>query len=207
MRANVYIDAFNLYYGCIKGTPYRWLDLRAMSEKLLPKHSVKRIRYFTARVQARPDDPQIAQRQQTYLRAIRTIPGVTLHFGRFLSKPVRMPLVNPPAKGAKTVEVLRTEEKGSDVNLATHLLLDAFDGDFEVALVISNDSDLVEPISVVRERFGLSVGVVNPHPNTSHALQKVATFYRPLRKGVLASSLLANQVTDSGGVITKPLGW
>ena len=57
MRTNVYIDGFNLYYGCLKGTPYRWLDLRKHCELLLPKHQIQRIRYFTAMVTARPQDP------------------------------------------------------------------------------------------------------------------------------------------------------
>ncbi len=207
MSANVYVDAFNLYYGALRGTDYKWLDLRSLSEKLVPKHPVKRIRYFTARVQSRPDDPQIAQRQQIYLRALETLPGLTVHYGRFLSNVTRLPLANPPAGNPRTVEVLRTEEKGSDVNLATQLLLDAFDRDFELSLIISNDSDLTGPISVVRQRFGLPVGVVNPHPNTSHALRQAASFYRPLRKGVLASSLLPDILTDHQGQIAKPERW
>ena len=55
MATNVYVDAFNLYYGCLKGTPYRWLDLGAPCRRLLPKDEIKRIRYFTATVSARPD--------------------------------------------------------------------------------------------------------------------------------------------------------
>lgn len=207
MSANIYVDAFNLYYGAVKGTPYKWLDLRSLAEKLVPNHPVKRIRYFTARVDSRAGDPQVGQRQQVFLRALETIPGLTIHYGRFLSKPVRMPLVPLPTSGPRTVEVMKTEEKGSDVNLATYLLLDAFDQDFELAVVISNDSDLVEPITVVRQRFGLTVGVVNPQRNTSHALQQVASFYRPLRKGVLASSQFPDQLTDATGTITKPVGW
>src|SRR6266540_753040 len=58
MRTNVYVDAFNLYYGCLKGTPYRWLDLAALCRRLLPNDEINRIRYFTALVSARPDDPQ-----------------------------------------------------------------------------------------------------------------------------------------------------
>lgn len=57
MKTNVYVDAFNLYYGCVKGTPYKWLDLAKLCGLLLPGDTVNRIRYFTARVQARPGDP------------------------------------------------------------------------------------------------------------------------------------------------------
>ena len=51
-----------------------------------------------------------------------------------------------PATGAKTVQVMKSEEKGSDVNIASYLLVDAFDDDYEAAVVVSNDSDLAEPI-------------------------------------------------------------
>jgi hypothetical protein len=71
MRANVYVDAFNLYYGCLKGTPYRWLDLDAFSRQLLPHDHIHRIRYFTALVSGRTGDLQQPQRQQIYLRALR----------------------------------------------------------------------------------------------------------------------------------------
>ena len=82
--ANVYIDGFNLYYGCLKGTPYKWLDLDALCRRLLPKHEIQRIRYFTALVSARPGDPQQPIRQEIYLRALRTIPHLSIHLGRFL---------------------------------------------------------------------------------------------------------------------------
>jgi len=119
MATNVYVDAFNLYYGSLKGTPYRWLDLGAFCARLLPKDRINRIRYFTATVSARPDNPDAPQRQQVYLRALETIPGLSIHFGHYLSHVTRMPLANPRRGGARTVEVVKTEEKGSDVNLAT----------------------------------------------------------------------------------------
>jgi hypothetical protein len=139
MATNVYVDAFNLYYGCLKGTPYRWLDLGALCRRLLPKDRINRIRYFTATVSARPDNPDAPQRQQVYLRALETIPGLSIHHGHYLSHVTRMPLARPRRRGARTVEVVKTEEKGSDVNLATFLLLDAFKRGCEVAVVISND--------------------------------------------------------------------
>jgi hypothetical protein len=60
------------------------------------------------------------------------------------------------------VWVWKTEEKGSDVNLATHLLHDAYRNDHELAVVISNDSDLVVPIQIVRHELGKPVGVFVP---------------------------------------------
>jgi hypothetical protein len=70
-----------------------------------------------------------AQRQQVYLRALETIPGLSIDYGHYLSHVTRMPLAQPRRGGARTVQVVKTEEKGSDVNLATYLLLDAFKSD------------------------------------------------------------------------------
>lgn len=207
MPTNVYVDAFNLYYGCLKGTPYRWLDLGALCVRLLPRDQIGRIRYFTATVSARPDNPGAPQRQQVYLRALATIPGLSIHYGHYLSHITRMPLAHPRRGGARTVEVVKTEEKGSDVNLATYLLLDAFKGDCEVAVVISNDSDLKLPIEVAQAELGLQVGVVNPHPpgRRSRALQP--TFFKQIRPSALAACQFPPVLRDGRGEIRKPARW
>ena len=75
-RTSVYIDGFNLYYGALKGTPFKWLDLRALCQAYLPNNDIDHIKYFTARISARPNDPLQPARQQAYLRALSTIPVV-----------------------------------------------------------------------------------------------------------------------------------
>jgi hypothetical protein len=126
-RANIYIDGFNLYYGCLKGTGYKWLDLAALASKLVPSHSINQIRYFAARISARPGhDLDSPVRQETYLRALATTPHLSIHLGHFQQTTVRAARASPRPDDSRTVEVLKTEEKGSDVNLATYLLLDAF---------------------------------------------------------------------------------
>src|SRR5512147_2920034 len=131
-RASVYIDGFNLYYGAVRGTPYRWLDLSQLCQRMLPNDTIQEIKYFTALVSARPHDPQAPVRQQIYLRALKTTPNLRILYGHFLTHSVRMILTgsDPPQK----VWVDKTEEKGSDVNLAAHLLFDAFGGAFELAV-------------------------------------------------------------------------
>jgi hypothetical protein len=74
---NVYIDGFNLYYGAVKGSPYKWLDLAALCHRMLPNDTIQSIEYFTAIVRARPFDPGLPVRQHVYLRALRTIPGIS----------------------------------------------------------------------------------------------------------------------------------
>ena len=78
IRTNVYIDGFNFYYGALRKTPYRWVNIRKLCELLLPKNTVAEIKYFTALVSARPNDPDQPVRQQLYLRALRTVPGLHL---------------------------------------------------------------------------------------------------------------------------------
>jgi uncharacterized LabA/DUF88 family protein len=205
MITNVYVDAFNLYYRALKGTPYRWLDLRKMCEKLLPQNTIQDIKYFTAVVESRPGDPNQQQRQQAYLRALQTIPGLTIHYGLFMTNPQRLPKTNPPPR---TVEVLRTEEKGSDVNLATQLLVDGFKGRYEVAVVVSNDSDLKAPIEAVRNELHLPVGVVVPGSEKQIRRSALpADFYRRIRLGVLRDCQLPPVITDPHGTVRKPRTW
>ena len=207
VKTNIYVDGFNLYYGCLRGTPYRWLDLAKLCSLLLPSHQVNRIRYFTAPVNSRPDNPFQHQRQLTYLRALGTIPNLSIHHGHFLSHPARMSLTQPPDDGPRTVEVLRTAEKGTDVNLATYLLIDAFNRDCEMAVLLSNDSDFKTPIEFIRSQLAISVGVFSPQTRRSRALSQVVDFYRPIRRGPLSASQFPDQLRDARGVITKPNSW
>mgnify|MGYP001560235472 CR=1 FL=1 len=204
MQAYIYVDGFNLYYGAVKGTPYRWLDIAAMCRLLLPRDDLLQIKYFTALVHPRAYDPDQRTRQQTYLRALKTIPNLSIVYGSFLSHDVMMPLA-PPATGY--VKVIKTEEKGSDVNLATHLLMDAFDNAFEIAVVVSNDSDLLEPIRVVTNRFNKPVGLINPQKNPSKALLPHVAFIKQIRAGVLAKSQFPPTLSDTRGAFSKPPSW
>ena len=207
MITNIYIDGFNLYYGALRKTPYRWLNLEALCQLLLPKNTIAQIKYFTALVSARPNDPDQPVRQQLYLRALGTLPKVSVHFGHFLTHEVTMALVVPPGQPPKYAKVIKTEEKGSDVNLATHLLHDAHMGRFEVAVVISNDSDLLEPIKIVRQQLSKQVGILNPHPKASRALLPHIDFIKQIRTGVLKAAQLPVTLTDAHGTFTKPAAW
>ena len=118
MRTYAYIDGFNLYYGALKDTAFKWLDLGVLIPLMLGhKHDVACIKYFTAKVKVSETDPRQSERQETYLRALREpregIPPVEIHFGHFQRRSTRMP--RSPF-GTGWVEVIKTEEKGSDVN-------------------------------------------------------------------------------------------
>jgi hypothetical protein len=86
MNTYVYIDGFNLYYGALKGTKYKWLDLKALMSRVLPSsHNIIKIKYFTARVSGSAD-PDAPRRQAIYIKAMKTLPEIEIHFGSFLVK-------------------------------------------------------------------------------------------------------------------------
>ena len=207
MRTFVYVDGFNLYYRALKGTPYRWLDLVALFQNVLePKNQIIKVKYFTARVSASPSDSSQPQRQDAYIRALKSYrPEIEFYFGHYMSHVVRMPLANTGPKH-KMVEVIKREEKGSDVNLAVHLLNDAWLDQYDCAVVVSNDSDLAESMRLVRERGGKLIGLLTPGlSNPSFQLKSHSDFARHIRPGALANSQLPNPIP--GTKIRKPATW
>lgn len=130
-----------------------------------------------------------------------------MKLGQFKTRSIRMAKVTPPPN---TVEVWKTEEKGSDVNLATALLSDGFNQLYEVAVVISNDSDLAWPVEVVRKELGCKVGVLVPEVNRrkwSIELRSAATFFRGIRDVSLAASQFPAALHDANGTFGKPATW
>jgi hypothetical protein len=218
MILNVYVDAFNLYYGCLMDTPYKWLNLRVLCETAFPSDQIKDIHYCTARIRPNPHDPDKHVRQDTYFRALRTLPGLHIHEGSYSRKVVKMPQhpILPPPTPPTLVKVVKNEEKGSDVNLATWLLIDAFDKAFDAAVVITNDSDVAEPIHQVRKKFGYRVMILHscsrPGRGPSIELRKAVGMRggsTPLviTDALLAASQFPAMMTDTHGMFHKPAAW
>ena len=91
--------------------------------------------------------------------------------------------------------------------MATHLLHDAHLNRFDVAVVISNDSDLLLPIKIVRSELKKRVGVLNPHKRPSQALLPHLDFIKSIRAGALSAAQFPDQLTDRHGAFSKPTGW
>ena len=207
MRTYIYVDGFNLYYGALKGTSWKWLDLVALFEKVLqPHHEILTIKYFTARVSGTPGDQSKPQRQDVYLRALRRYrPQVEVYFGHFLSHSVRAPLVRPVGR-RRMVEVIKTEEKGSDVNLAVQLLNDGWLDAYDCAIVATNDSDIAEAMRIVRQHHGKRIGLVTPGTGRpSRQLMAHAHFSRHVRPNALRRSQLPDPIPGTN--IRKPARW
>lgn len=207
-RTNIYIDGFNLYYGCLKDTPYKWLDLKALFTLLLDKsqHEIKKIKYFTARVSSYNGDDRSHLRQKYYLQAIEQyLPELEIYYGHFLTHPVIAKVVSPPPN---FIKIYKTEEKGSDVNLALHLLNDAWLDDFDCAILVSNDSDLAESLRLVKQH-NKNIGLIFPNRDAarrpSRELSKYADFIKKIRVSHLERALLPTNIP--GTKIFKPAEW
>lgn len=216
-RTIVYIDGFNLYYRALKGTRHKWLDIAALSAAVMPSTcQIEAIKYYTAHVSGRvnPDSPK---KQHAYLRAIATLPRVAIFYGNFLvvqkwaglvQPPTFRPIVTlPPEPVPDVAYVWKTEEKGSDVNLGVHLVRDAFTGAFDRAAVITNDTDLVEPIRIVTQELGLPVTLLTPTAKPSASLVNIATEVRHIQPYIGPCQLPDFVPLPGKKPITKPSDW
>jgi hypothetical protein len=210
--AHAYIDGYNLYYNLLRDRfpDCKWLDLRTLAETLYGEHEIRHIRYFTANVTPPPDDPSQARRQQLYLRALRAT-GIDVRLGHFQPdrRTVRR-LRECTCDGCdepQWVAVRFFKEKRSDVNLATWLLRDAFVGEMEVAIVLTNDTDLVEPLKVAKHERGVRVELLSPSESPAKELLAVADDIKKVREGVLRDSQLPVNLSDGRGSIERPRAW
>jgi len=208
MLTAIYIDGFNFYEGCVIGTQYKWVDFYALFSNILNARSndyqITHINYFTSLV----DDAHKQKRQQLYIRALANHYSGVCEFGdcygKFTRRPVRNP--KPPPKYLKL-----PKEKGSDVNLATHIVHDAWLGKYECAVLVSNDSDFAEALKIVKDA-PLQKSVVLIVPN---ALERNVRTAQPLRdnadsvKYIHRSQIKAAQLPDKipGTKIQKPQEW
>ena len=212
-RVIAYIDGFNLYYGLrqAKLRRYYWLKLEELAKLLLKcGQTLVSTKYFTARIAgARPGDPpDIAEkrnakrrRQTAYLDALDTIGGIKRFEGHFLEKPHRCFRCGD--------ETRRPEEKMTDVCIATEMLMDAFLDRFDVALLISGDSDLVPPIKAVRVHFpGKRIVVAFPPERLSRDLENAANLSIRVWSNKLKKAQLPDTVQRADGyLITRPEQW
>lgn len=217
VRTIVYIDGFNLYYRALKGTPHKWLDVRALSVASLPRASqIRQVNYYTAHISGRTD-PDAPKRQHAYLRALGTLPDVAVHYGNFLvtqkwaglvqPPEFRPPLTLPIGSNPAVAFVWKTEEKGSDVNLGVHLVRDAFRHAFDVAAVLTNDTDLVEPIRIVTQDIGRPVTLLTPVTRPASSLTAVSTDVRHIVPYLGPCQLPSPIPLPGKRPITKPASW
>jgi hypothetical protein len=219
LRTIVYIDGFNLYYGACRRPGRKWLDVAALCSLLLPNDEIEEIAYCTANIKRDPEDPGKQGRQRLYHRALETIPNLRIHRGRYLPKEVSGLLIDPTDGERPKRTVMTYEEKGTDVNIASLLLKDGYEGRYESAVVMSNDGDLKMPVAIVRSELKRPVTVINPvlrgrggRGRRSAALSPDplppnAAFLQLKARHVEASQFPAKLSSPKGATIAKPAEW
>ena len=220
MRTIIYVDGFNFHYNCVKGTSYRWLNLKKLFENLLgSQYEIIGIKYFTAEVK---NNYQKWELQKNYFDALQaSIPEITFHYGDYVERRYRLKLAEPP-KDAKPphkklavkdnkVAVMKKEEKCSDVNLATNMLNDAWLDKYDCAVLVSNDLDLAESMRLIRQYHPRKMlGLINPsfvsERKTLKILDENAHFTRRIRrKNLLIKCQLPEKIPNTS--LQKPEKW
>jgi len=202
-RAILYVDGFNLYFGLKTASfkRYYWLDIYKLGSNLLKANQkLVAAHYFTSHIKSNGENNEDMKRQNTYIEALQEV-GVKCQFGHYLQKTKRCYSCDNTWP--------HYEEKMTDVNIAIQLLTDAFDDVFDVALVLSGDSDLSTPIRKVRERFPHKrIVVVFPPKRFSKELNDCADATLALGRDKLHNSQLPESLTKSCGfVLHRPTTW
>lgn len=206
MRTNVYIDAFNLYYGAVKHTRYKWLDLERLFARLRPHDSIQTIYYFTAEIKGPHHANQI-----TYLSALATLPRVQIIFGKYKLKTVKCGVEKCTFPGSRLFQV--PEEKRTDVQIALTMARDAWQDACDRFILVSGDSDLVPGVNMVKEIAPAKQVVVyiparNAQRGAAVELRAAADKARILPNELIRKSQFPPSIPDgSGGFIHKPADW
>jgi 6-hydroxy-3-succinoylpyridine 3-monooxygenase len=213
-RTIVYIDGFNLYYGVLAQSSYRWLDLDLLAHRLRPAEIIHKVKYFTAMVSG-----PTRTNQEAYLKALSTKPRVEIVMGNFKKKTVECSNGSCPGQSRKRRFFKTLEEKRTDVNIALHMLDDLYRGACNRMVLISGDSDLVPAIELVTARVSsVKVNVYIPVPAHSQTgdrersykkeLRTVSTTVRELPAQLLQHCLFPNPVLlPDGSELRMPAGW
>jgi hypothetical protein len=206
-RTYVYIDGFNFYYRALRRTPYKWLDMVRLADHILgPRHNVAMVRYFTAHVIGSGPNDRAPQRQQVYLAALGADPRLTVHLGQFRPRTKTGPIKLPPALAGTFATIATFEEKGSDVNMASWALADAYEGRADTVVLLTNDSDLAEPAHILQNRK-TPVGVIVPASGLK-ANTVPSDFTKTVRTQDLAKCQLPATIrTADGQTLHKPARW
>ena len=200
------VDKFNFYYGAVRGTPYKWLDMERCFLRLRPDDDIRRIWYFTALVEGSK-----GTRQKAYLRALVTTPLIQVMLGKFKIKQVKCGVTGCTYTGSRIFDV--PEEKRTDVNIALQMLDDSSHDRADQFIIVSGDSDLVPALEMVKSQWPkkrLVVYVPSRHPLRGAAveLRNAADKHKTFPQALLKVSQFPAELSDGrSGVIFKPVEW
>jgi len=210
-RVIAYIDGFNLFYSSLKGTNYKWLDLVSLCESMLRSdQELVSVKYFSALVGSYKGDSSRTNRQRFYLEALQTNPKIEIKLGYFSTHRVKMPAADDFYDGnISLVDVVKTEEKGTDVNLAVQMAVDAVRDKFDYAMLFSNDSDMAYSVQIAVKECKKGVGLYIARKAVSYkVLRENICYTRTLTPNLLAAHQFPNEInTIEGRTVKKPTDW
>ena len=203
-RVVAYVDGFNLYFGLRESNlqRYYWLNIRSLAERLLKfNQELVYTKYFTARING---DPEKEKRQATYIEALETLRGnndFEIYTGHYQRDPYE-------CSRCKATYLI-PHEKMTDVNIATQMLLDAFNNRFDKALLISADADLVPPVRAIREQYPeKGITVAFPPNRYSGDLKRAANGFVYINRSDISQSQFPPKVEkDDGFTLERPSTW
>ncbi len=226
LRTIVYIDGFNLYYGCLKNTKHKWLDVYKLFENHIirsqsPDSNITQIKYFTADIRAKiATKGKIAeQAQNSYKRALLTLypEKISIIKGYYSLERAELPKYQKPPDKTDRVAVWRLEEKQTDVNIALHAYRDVIKEECDQIVIVSNDTDLQPLLQMIRAESNINIGVVIPikkpetgkiHRPANKSLSDYANWTRRyILDEELESSSLPIKIPTKKKPIVKPSHW
>lgn len=214
-RTVAYIDGYNLYYGLLKGSSNKWLNpMQLVSSMLRDDHEILSVKYFTSPIRTYPHDTAALDRQKVYLQALSTLPKVEIIQGFYRKDSVLMPACEEACKECPTardgfVKVVKLEEKRTDVNIASAMLLDAFNDMADAFVLVSGDTDFIAPVNIIRKDFKKTVIVFNPR-STRSWLKDYASYYREIPRSLPGQCQLPEHIPygkRGDRFINRPEAW
>lgn len=173
MDTVVYVDGYNLYYGLLRHTAFKWLDILKLFQNIVkiqnPSSRVIKIKYFTAPVKANfsSHGQKSVTAQNLYHRALKYIYGDCLDiiYGYHTVEKGYPPRYQKPINKDDRVEIWKFEEKQTDVNIALHMYRDAVNETCTHQILVSNDSDLELPLKLISgDKPDITLGLIIPRP-------------------------------------------
>jgi uncharacterized LabA/DUF88 family protein len=196
VRVGVYVDGFNLYFGmrAAKLRRYYWLDLHALAQRFLKDGQMLAVlKYFTAHVKGNPEK---SRRQLAFLETIKDDHRVQVVIGNYQIEEHRC------HNCSSTLRI--PKEKQTDTNIATEMVVDAFTNQWDRAILVSGDADLVPPIQAIRNRLpSKSVIVAFPPNRALKELRQAATDHFHIENRMLEDCQMDDKVTLSNGIVQK----
>jgi 6-hydroxy-3-succinoylpyridine 3-monooxygenase len=233
LNTRVYIDGYNFYYGCLKGTPWKWLDLtRLFEQSILPSILYRQngltcqavciqpaIRYFTASILEKAakagDSVSSQERYHTALRKLYA-DRIEVIKGYYALNEASAKQIDPNhpdvwPRDCPSVQVWKLEEKQSDVNLALHAYHDSLTGAVDMVVLVTNDTDIAPAMDMIRRHTSVIIGLVVPTtdhkriPNTELA-DRAHWVRTHITRDELARSQLPRVIPGRRPTI-KPMSW